>query len=396
MSKILPKIAVLILSVGFLLCVGPVFANTDIVKKNTLPNKSAIKKEKTISKKSTSTEKIQKDEVLEWTQRFFQEADSVHREAWWVLIGSRSPVSKSPFGKVSRALQTAQNMKLANKSMFRCDRYKISRTAVSSKVYPQTIGIFEHCNLKTAAQKIADVTLSAKGQVKVVFYPAELKELLGTASSTLNRPITCQLKGEDKLKTMTCSEWHQAKTDVLSIKLDTYEFHSGGDPLMILKGKVFEHLADIRKIEAIVPKSGKIAVNEEELYPPQEEEPVVVDKKADKKSKEKTATAKDGKDNKAVSAKAKGSGGNMDPDVMMQRQQLPPAEMHDLSKQINDGWPMTEDGTPLPVMGEDGQLYYPEGVNPETGEVTPLNQDGTQDPNTPVAPEGIAPDPNSR
>ncbi len=396
MSKISSTMAIYILSVGLFLCAQCGFASAESVNKKSVPNNSATKKDKISSKKNAAAEKVQKDEVLEWTQRFFQEADSVHREAWWVLIGNRAPVSKTPFGKVSRALQTAQNMKLANKSIFRCDRYKISRTATANKVYPQSISIFEHCNLKVAAQKIADVTLSAKGQVKVVFYPAELKELLGNSASTLNRPITCQLKGDDKLKNMTCSEWHQAKTDVLSIKLDTYEFHSGGDPLMILKGKVYEHLADIRKIEAIVPKIGKIAVNEEELYPPQEE-PEIVDKKIDKKNASKNKTAADeSKSLKAVSKKGVGAATGLDPDVMMQRQQLPPAEMHDLSKQVNDGWPTTEDGTPLPVMGEDGQLYYPEGVNPETGEVTPLNQEGVQDASAPEAPQGIAPQPSSR
>lgn len=378
MSKTSSKIFILILSVGFLLCAHQGFANSESSRKTILLNKVAVKKEKKSANKNSTADKIQKDEVLEWANRFFQEADSVHREAWWVLVGTRAPVSKSPFGKVSRALQTAQNMKLANKSMFRCDRYKISRTAVSSKGYPQNISVFEHCNLKAAAQKIADVTLSAKGDAQVVFFPNELKELLGNAASTLNRPITCKLKGDDKLKTMTCSEWHQAKTDVLSIKLDTYEFQANADTLMILKGKVYEHLADIRKIEAVVPKAGKISVHEEELYPPQEE-PVVVEKKDIKTKKDKAGENTAGKASKKAKVSAKqGTGAEavgMDPDVMMQRQQLPPAEMHDLSQPVNDGWPTAEDGTPLPVMGEDGQLYYPEGaVSPEGNQITPEPQ----------------------
>lgn len=374
---------------------------------NNSQNKNIVKSKYNhqLTEKHQKTEKqskTPKDEVLEWTTRFFLEADSIHREAWWVLAGYRVPVTKTPFGKVARAIQSFQDIKLANKSIFRCDRYLVNRTAKDLKSYPQQLAVLEQCNLKAAARKIADVTLQNKGQVQVVFYPHELKELLGDAAATLNRPITCQLRGGDKLQTVKCSEWHQKTIKDLSIKLDVYEFNAQGTELMKFSGKVYNFLADVRKIETIVPKVGKIVVKEEELYP--EEEEVAAEKVPEPKPSEdkKKTAAKEG------SGQALGNKGvksapvapvllpagrdQIDPDIQVQRGNLPTEQSPENSSansQINDGWPTDENGNPLPVMGEDGKLYSPEGMMSPKGE--------GQDPDHPAQPiYNNEVDPNAR
>lgn len=329
-----------------------------------------------------NSQKVVKDEVLERVQKLFQEADSVHREAWWVLAGYRPPLTKSPFGKVSRALLTTQNIKLANKSLFRCDRYKISRQRPTPAPFPQSIAVFEHCDTKLAAKKIADLSLESIDKIKVTFYPYELEEVLGYAAKTLNKSIDCTLAGREKLTKLTCFDWHQFREKDFSIKLDQYVFDAEATNVMVFKGKVYEFLADVRTIQAQVPKKGKITVKEEELYAPMEE--ILAAEEAEKKrlqeqtKAQQEAIKKAKKDSAAQAAQEaktrRGHGGTLGGGVR-NSEEGPTSPVSSEGGEgvgsdaattpvVNDGWPTNEDGTPLPVMGEDGNLYYPEGVLP--------------------------------
>ncbi|MGE5084802.1 MAG: hypothetical protein ACM3MG_00775 [Bacillota bacterium] len=211
-----------------------------------------------------------KDKSVDYIVRLLEQADGVHREAWWVLTSDRRPVGKSPFGKVQRALLSSENVKLTNKSLFRCDRYLVKRDVMGKDGYPQRAEVFEKCSEKLAAKKIALMTAQKIGEVQLVFYPEHLEEVLGLSATILNKPIHCSLKGNEQgqLLNLSCKDWAQDRSKEHMIRLDVYDYQKEGQNMIKLRGKVYENLTDIRKIEADIPMSGKIQVTETELYAP--------------------------------------------------------------------------------------------------------------------------------
>lgn len=212
-----------------------------------------------------------KDKTLNVIARYFEKADAIHREAWWVLAAERRPVGKSPFGKVQRALLSSQNMKLSNKSIFRCDRYLVKRDVMSLHGYPQRAEIFEKCSEKIEAKKIAQFDASRANEIQVVFFPENLEEILGLGATVINKSIQCTLRGNDReqLVSLKCQDWAQERSKEHMIRLDVYDYEMEGRNLIKLRGKVYENLSESRKIEADVPVEGKIFVTETELYPPE-------------------------------------------------------------------------------------------------------------------------------
>jgi len=213
---------------------------------------------------------IIKDKSVDYIARLLEQADGVHREAWWVLTSDRRSVGKSPFGKVQRALLSSDNVKLSNKSLFRCDRYLVKRDVMGKEGYPQRAEIFEKCSEKLAAKKIALVTAPKMGDVQLILYPEHLEEVLGLSATILNKPISCSLKGNEQgqLVSLSCKDWAQERSKEHLIRLDVYDYQKEGQNMIKLRGKVYENLTDIRKIEADIPMTGKIQVTETELYAP--------------------------------------------------------------------------------------------------------------------------------
>lgn len=205
--------------------------------------------------------------------KYFEQADAIHREAWWVLTNERRSVQKSPFGKVLRAILSSENTKLANKSAFRCDRYIFKRDILGPSGFPQKSEVFEKCSEKTEAKKIAEFYSPSKLEVQVTFYPENLEEILGLGATVLNRSIKCTIAGNEneQLERLKCIDWAQERSKEQMILLDEYDYTRTGKNLIKLRGKVYENLSDTRKIEADVPMEGKIVVKETELYPPEPE-----------------------------------------------------------------------------------------------------------------------------
>ncbi len=231
----------------------------------------ASEREATAPKKKKEDAVTKDKTIANWT-RYFAQADGIHREAWWVLTSEKKPAGKTPFGKIERALLSSENIKLTNKSIFRCDRYVVKREVLSAKGYPQKAEVFEKCSEKMAGKKIADLSSAKEGEVQVVFYPENLEEILGLGPTILNKHVECTLVASDSgaLNSLKCKNWSEDRSKEQMIRLDTYDYQKEGKNLIKLRGKVYENLTDIRKIEADVPLEGKIEVTETELYAPVE------------------------------------------------------------------------------------------------------------------------------
>jgi hypothetical protein len=199
-----------------------------------------------------------------------EQADSVHREAWWVLTGERPPLLKSAFGKVQRAILSQQNAKLGNKSLFSCDRYEVKRDVMSQTGYPQKIEMYEKCSSKAPAKHMAFLNAQKEGEFEITFYPEGLQEVLGMSAAILNKAIVCRVRtnSSEQLLGLSCKDWAQEKNKTQMIRLDVYDYQKEGQDMIKLRGKIYENLTDIRKIEADVPMNGKITVTETELYAP--------------------------------------------------------------------------------------------------------------------------------
>lgn len=275
-----------------------------------------------------------KEKIVEVFAKYFEQADAIHREAWWVLTEMRPPVSKSPFGKVQRALLSSMDIKLSNKSLFRCDRYVVKRDVLGVSGFPQKAEIFEKCSEKVAAKKIAEFFAPRASEIQVTFFPDGLEEILGLGATVLNRSILCTLIGNEKeqLQSLKCKDWAQDRTKEQMIRLDVYDYERAGKNLIKLRGKVYENLSDIRKIEADVPLEGKVNVIETELYPPEPvvtpspspvATPKVVGAPAENKAENKSAVPPATPDQYSEGADLGIPGPRLDPDVLiMQQNQL--------------------------------------------------------------------------
>lgn len=250
---------------------GLLFTLVSCFSKEEKPVSPVVEPLKPPQKVIVSEDAANKDKSLDVFVRYFEQADAIHREAWWVLTSERRPVGKSPFGKVQRALLASQNIKLTNKSMFSCDRYLVKRDVLGLKGYPQKAEVFEKCSEKIEAKKIAEYFAPNDKEVQVKFFPENMEELLGLGATVLNKHIQCTLNGNDQgqLQKLKCKDWAQDRTKEQMIRLDVYDYEKTGRNIIKLKGKVYENLTDTRKIEAEVPMEGKIYVTETELYPPE-------------------------------------------------------------------------------------------------------------------------------
>ncbi|MDG0818246.1 hypothetical protein [Bdellovibrio svalbardensis] len=322
-----------------------------------------------IQSKKKKVEVAPKDKtVASWT-RIFAQADGIHREAWWVLTSEKKPAGKSPFGKVERALLSSENIKLANKSIFRCDRYVVKREILAAKGYPQKAEVLEKCSEKQAGKKIADISAAKEGEVQVVFYPENLEEILGLGPSILNKHIECTLQASDSgaLSSLKCKNWSEDRTKEQMIRLDTYDYQKEGKNLIKLRGKVYENLSDIRKIEADVPLEGKIEVTETELYAPVEEKPSPTPVPAKPVGKAAAAVAPGSAESGVPATAGAPDTPAVDPDLLRGRMQtaplnqepqgvVGPGEMEPANViPADQGWP----------VDENGQAITPEMLSPE-------------------------------
>lgn len=327
-------------------------------------------KSKVVKKNIKNDDLSAKDKSLEIAVKYFETADSIHREAWWVLSEQRLPMGKTVFGKVQRALLSSQNIKLSNKSMFRCDRYVTQRDVKGLTGYPQSILIFEKCSEKVEAKKLALIENPREGVIQVRFFPIALEEVVGTGASFLNKEIACELKGDDKglLLELDCRDFSQDRSNTQMVRLEKYHYKKDQKNMIQLRGKIFENLSELRSVEANIPLDGKITVTETELYAPEEEAPVVDPKKQAVAKDEKIKAAAPGKidpTNPAVAPNTlpQAPRGRGIPPLQISDEEL--AQLPELGPEaitpLNLPPPQLQDPT---MINEGGEIYYDEYGNP--------------------------------
>lgn len=213
------------------------------------------------------------DKSTETLNRYLEQADAVHREIWRILAQSQLPVGKTPFGKVNRAFLANEGVKLSNKSQFSCDNYSVKKNKRSQSGYPQDGEVYEVCNRKEGAKRIAGFAAKSDRELELTFYPENLRDVLGLGPTVVGKSVHCQLKASDsfQLESITCSGWNQDKSSSEMLGFERYEYRKNGENVIFLKGKVYKDLTDVRSIEVSVPQKGNIKIKEIELYAPEPE-----------------------------------------------------------------------------------------------------------------------------
>lgn len=217
------------------------------------------------------------DKSLDILTRYFEQADSVHREIWRVLAEVKLPVGKTPFGKVHRALMASENIKLSNKSQFSCDNYSVKRDVKGVEGFPQEAEVFEVCNRREGAKRLAKFQALNNRSVKVTFYSENLREVVGLGPTVVAKVYNCELKASEslQLEEVNCDNWNQDKSSSEMFGFTTYKYNKNKPAMISLKGKVFKDLTDVRSIEVSIPQQGKVKITETELYAPEEEPQVI-------------------------------------------------------------------------------------------------------------------------
>lgn len=331
----------------------------------------------TVSPKSSLAHNKSNDKSFDALNRYFEQADSIHREVWRVVADVKLPVGKTPFGKVQRALMSYEEFKLSNKSQFSCDNYSVKKNVKSVSGFPQEGEIFEVCNKREGAKKIASYAASSSREVKVDFYPENLRDILGLGPTVMNKTISCTISASEslQLETLKCAHWNQDQNAAEMLSFTTYDFDKNRKKMITLKGKVFKDLTDIRSIDVVIPQNGKILITETELYAPEEEIKAAVTSPPPLPPKEDDAHA----DKKMQKNSGQQSGQvvpsvlpqtpplnyghemiplDVDPDVLNQQQNISPESLPEGYQIPDQGLPQMQNSEDLelPVMDENGEL----------------------------------------
>lgn len=236
-----------------------------------------VKSTKATSASKNKKESVKKDPQLQKMIKILAQADAVVREAWWVITSEKKTSMKSPFGKIQRALIYEQGGKLTKMAGFDCDRYSLRKQGATGK-FPLFMQIYDSCKEKQQMSAFATLDARSVQEMKILFYPLYLPDVLGVASSIYNKTISCDLKGNDQaeLLSLVCTLWQQDKNFHQIVLLDKLEYQKGKGDLLIMKGQILENMSPLKKIDVNVPLAGKIVVVEEEIPQPQMRPPPLV------------------------------------------------------------------------------------------------------------------------
>ena len=220
------------------------------------------------------------DRELQKISKWFEQMDAILRESIWVVRKDRPPQSKSIFGKLQRAALVEMKEKLANKSLFRCDTYSMSRS-VGADGIPQSAEVMHKCGSRESFVKIGDWNHPSANVLTMNFRGGNLEDVLGLATGILSPRISCELKSNEagSIENFSCKDlmidYDSKKNQVL--KFLRFEYIRGASKILHLRAEVLESLQPVRKIEVDVPLEGKIEVTETVLQAPMvEAKPAVV------------------------------------------------------------------------------------------------------------------------
>lgn len=210
---------------------------------------------------------VKADEVLKskkWTN-VFQEADEINRELVWLVTGKRPQFNKTYFGKILRAKNQYQSIKLKDKSRHACDNYQIKSTSNAFEV-------FEFCQKHRTPDLLAKVEIKNRKNLVVTFLGQNYSDIIGISAAIVSPKIECDLVVSDTLtlQTLKCRPFKFSKNEQV-VDLSIFDFDRSRNPTIKVEGKVLDNMLPYSTLSVIVPEVGKIKIKETKVRPDADE-----------------------------------------------------------------------------------------------------------------------------
>lgn len=212
-------------------------------------------------------EVVKPDDILKnkkWTN-VFQEADEINRELVWLITNKRPAFNKTYFGKILRAKNQYQNIKLKDKSRHACDNYQI-------KISGANFEVFEYCQKHRSADILAKVEMKNKKQLHIIFYGQNYSDVIGINAAIVAPKVECDLQINDNyaVQVIKCEPFKFSKGEQV-VELSYFSYDLSQNPRMKVEGKVLENMLPYSTLSVVVPEVGKITIKETKLRPDPDE-----------------------------------------------------------------------------------------------------------------------------
>lgn len=195
------------------------------------------------------------------------QAQSIEREAWWVLTDQRSKSKPGSFSRLLRALEK-KNKSIKKNKVLSCEQFEVRGETLDPVKGIMKGKLFEAC--RKPAVLILDFESTRPNALQLTIYPEFQVDVYGLGASLFNKKIECVLGWNEKaiLSNLKCKSYKRNRNDKEIVELETFEYQKDSKNLLTLKGQITEGFVALRKIETQVPLSGAITVNETELDRP--------------------------------------------------------------------------------------------------------------------------------
>lgn len=221
-------------------------------------------------------ELVKPDEILKskkWSY-VFQEADEINRELIWLVTAKRPVANKTLFGKILRAKNQFQKIKLKDKSRHACDNYDI-------KVFDKEFKVYEFCQKQRSPDLLATVEVKSKTKLQFTFQGQNYSDVIGINAAIVSPKVECELEVNQSLilQTLKCQPYKFARNDQV-VDLALFAFDRKKNPTISVEGKVLDNMLPYSTLSVVVPEVGKIKIKEVKLRPDSDEyDPTKVKKK---------------------------------------------------------------------------------------------------------------------
>lgn len=203
-----------------------------------------------------------------WIQlaKVLAQAQSVEREAWWVLTDQRLSPQRGAFIRLQRAIEK-KIVDLKKPKLLACEQFdlRLEKNGAAEELTSIQGQLYEAC--RKPAVLLLDFSSAPPRALKLTIYPEHQADVFGLGASIFNKKVECSLSWTEKdiLDKLQCTGYKRNRNEKEIVELEAFEYQRENKNLLVLRGKVTEGLVVTRKIETEVPLFGKIVVTETEV-----------------------------------------------------------------------------------------------------------------------------------
>lgn len=188
---------------------------------------------------------------------FLSEAEDVEKEMWWIVTGSRSPLTSSPWRSLQWAMTEFESKKKPSLVLSSCKRFRVEILKPGREWRVSTL-------CRSEAPEIGSLLKKTAQEWQVEIPLAAWTEHFGIGVSIFHPRLLCYLSLNEKgrLTELRCPTYARNRKADEIIELENFIYQKGKVPLMKIKGLIKQPPETLGKIEATVPLRGDIQISE--------------------------------------------------------------------------------------------------------------------------------------